>query len=139
MTREQWSRAFLEGIGAPASNRNLHTLGAWIQAEGGTASWNPLNATKVMPGSTKYNWANVQNYPSYEVGLQANVETLNFGADHRQYGYRRIRKRLRASARPRRTLHAVERSKWGTGGLALACLKWIRRDWKLYRNLPINE
>lgn len=139
MTREDWSRAFLAGIGAPATSRNLYALGAWIQAEGGTASYNPLNSTKVVPDSTKYNWANVQNYPTYWVGVQANVDTLNYGADHGQYHYREIRRRLRANAWPRRTLHAVERSEWGTGGLALACLKWIKRDWKLYRNLPINE
>lgn len=138
MTREEWARHFLRKIGAPESKRNLLVVISWAQAEGGTALWNPLNSTKYVPGSTVYNWANVRNYPSYSAGMQATVETLNYGADRGLYGYRQIRHLLRASARPKRTLRAIERSDWGTGGLALRVLPYARADFERYSSYTIS-
>lgn len=138
MTRERWARSFLRKIGAPESKRNLLVVISWIQAEGGTALWNPLNTTKYVPGSTPYNYANVRNYPTYAAGMLATVETLNYGAERELYGYRPIRRLLRASARPRRTLRAIERSEWGTGGLALRVLPYARRNFERYSQMTIS-
>lgn len=128
MSRGEWAREFLVRIGAPITHRNLLVLMAWMQAEGGTARWNPLNSTHDAPGATIYNWASVKNYPSFEVGMQATVETLNWGADRRKFGYRRIRRRLRKSRGSTGTLKAIERSEWGTDGLALVVLPDIKRE-----------
>lgn len=138
MTREEWAIAFLREIGAPVKKRNLLVLVSWMQAEGGSAKWNPLNTTKYVPGSTIYNYASVRNYPSFETGLWATVETLNYGAEHAKYGYRPIRRLLRANARPKRTLRAIERSEWGTGGLALKVLPYARQDFERYGSQPIS-
>ena len=139
MTREQWATRFLRGVEAPVTKRNLLVIVSWIQAEGGTAKWNPLNTTHDAPGAWDYNWVGVKNYPTFEVGLGATVETLNYGADRNLHGYRPIRYRLRNNMGSIRTLRKVERSDWGTGGLALLCLPWVKLRWKHYRNLPIND
>lgn len=138
MTREDWARIFLDGIGAPATKRNRLVIVSWIQAEGGDAQWNPLNSTHDAVGATDYNWVGVKNYPTLSVGLDASVATLEYGASHDLYGYRPIRKLLRAGARPKRTLRAVERSDWGTGGLALKVLPFARRSFEHYASVPIS-
>lgn len=138
MNREEWAHVFLDRLTAPERKRNVLVLVSWMHAEGGTARWNPLNSTKYVPGSTVYNWANVRNYPSFEVGLAATVETLLYGARRDLYDYRPILRLLRAGARPKRTLRAIERSDWGTGGLALRVLPYARRDFRRYADVPIS-
>lgn len=139
MTREDFAAAVLEGINAPVSKRNLWALVSWMQAEGGDARWNPLNTTQEMPGATDYNWVGVKNYASFAQGVEATVKTLNFGADRGLYGYKPIRRRLRRNAWAYWTLRAVEDSIWGTGGLALRCLRGVKRHWDYYRDLPIAD
>jgi len=139
MTRERFAIDFLKAIKAPTTKRNKLVIVSWIQAEGGTARNNPLNTTHDAPGATDYNWVGVKNYPTYEVGVQATAETLKYGADRRLYGYRLIRTRLRANAGSIGTLRAVEKSEWGTGGLALLCLPWVKLRWNYYRNLEITS
>jgi len=138
MTRDEWAQQFLRGIEAPVTKRNLLVIVSWIQAEGGTARWNPLNTTKAATGATDYNWVGVKNYPSFTVGLAATVSTLQYGAERNLYGYRKIRRLLRESARPRRTLRAVEQSEWGTGGLALKVLPYARADYEKYASYTIS-
>ena len=137
MTREDFAKALLAEIEAKPTQRNLWALVSWMQAEGGNASWNPLNTTLDKPGATNYNGVGVKNYVSAEQGIEATAETLNYGADRRLYGYKPIRRRLRRNAWAKWTLLAVERSIWGTGGLALRCLPGVKRHWSHYRNLPI--
>lgn len=137
MTREDFARALLREIEAKPTHRNLWALVSWMQAEGGTASYNPLNTTLEMPGSTDYNSVGVQNYKSFGQGVEATAKTLDYGADRNLYGYKPIRKRLRGGSWASLTLRAVERSIWGTGGLALKCLPMVKRNWDHFRNLPI--
>lgn len=137
-TREEWATLFLHRLDAPVNRRNLLVLISWMQAEGGSARFNPLNTTKNVPDATDYNWVGVKNYPTLSVGLDASVATLEYGASHDLYGYRPIRKLLRAGARPKRTLRAVERSDWGTGGLALKVLPFARRSFEHYASVPIS-
>ena len=138
MTREQWAKQFLRGLGAPVNRANLYAIVSWIQAEGGDAKNNPLNTTHNAPGATDYNWVGVKNYPTVDVGLQASIETLEYGAHRDLYGYRPIKRNLKAGKRAGKTLRAIESSIWGTGGLALQCLPWVKKSWDHYRNLPIN-
>lgn len=118
-TRGQFAHYFLPKIGAKMSEANLLMLMSWCQAEGDAGRFNPLNTTQHMPGSTRFNSADVQNYGSFMDGVVATAKTLNFGADHAQFGYAAIRNALRAGSNPRIGLEAVEASAWGTGGLAV--------------------
>jgi len=139
MTREGFAEAVLEELGAPITKRNLWTLVSWMQAEGGSARWNPLNTTQEMPGATDYNWVGVKNYESFAQGVEATVKTLNYGADRDLYGYKPIRRRLKKNVWAYWTLRAVEGSIWGTGGLALRCLPSVKKHWDYYRNLPVAD
>jgi hypothetical protein len=54
-------------------------LEAWHRAEGGTATFNWLNTCQPATGATDYNSVGVKNYPDYQTGIQATVETLTNG------------------------------------------------------------
>lgn len=92
---------------------------SWGQAEGDAGILNFLNCTQHEPGSTRFNFVDVQNYANKRTSLHAHARTLNFGADHGEHGYGAIRHALRTHAKPAVVLRAVEDSAWGTGGLAL--------------------
>jgi hypothetical protein len=118
-TRGQFAHFLLPLIGAKMTPNNLVMLMSWMQAEGDAGRFNPLNTTLHMPGSTRFNWADVQNYQSFMDGVHATAKTLNDGARANKFGYRPIRHALHVNAKPRVGLEAVEASSWGTGGLAL--------------------
>lgn len=136
-TREEFAKQLLPKVGAKATKRNLWAVVSWCQAEGGSAAFNPLNTTLDRPGATNYNSVGVKNYTSLAQGVEATAATLNYGADWDLYGYKPIRKHLRGDSWASLTLRAVERSVWGTGGLALRCLPAVKRHWGFYKNLPI--
>jgi hypothetical protein len=137
-TRREFAKALLPEVGAEVTKRNMWALVSWMQAEGGHAKFNPLNTTQDWPKATTYNWVGVKNYASFEDGIKATARTLNYGADHSQYGYRPIRARLRNNAFAYWTLRAVESSSWGTGGLALKCLPWVKKSFAYYADQPIG-
>jgi hypothetical protein len=122
-TRGMFARRFLHGIGAPITDHTLAAMMAWMQAEGDAGRYNPLNTTQDEPGATVFNWVGVKNYVSWEQGVKATVKTLSFGANHEQFGYQPIRAHLRNSDQPLTVMEAVERSAWGTGGLARRVLE----------------
>jgi hypothetical protein len=138
-TRDTFARAFLREIEAPVKQHNLIALVAWMQAEGLGGSYNPLNTTLHMPGSTRFNFADVQNYVDFDQGVRATARTLVEGAHKADdpFGYRAILRRLRANAPARYTLKAVEVSAWGTGGLALACRKQTVNHYDHFAAMPI--
>lgn len=135
MTRQEWAHAFIDLLHAKHCDRNAWALVSWIQAEGGAANWNPLNTTQKMPGSTAYNSVGVQEYRSADDGLAATVKTIM--QTDPDFGYGPIVARLRRCARPTRTLQAVEDSDWGTGGLALRVLPYVRADYDRYSKMLI--
>lgn len=139
ISRLQFADALLREIDAPITDRNRWALVSWMQAEGSAARFNPLATTQDWPGATNFNWAGVKHYASLEDGVAATARTLNYGADRELYGYRPIRHRLRANAWARNTLKAVEESAWGTGGLALRCLRTVKRNFDSYANRPIGQ
>lgn len=109
---------------------------AWATAEGGRAWWNPLNTTRVMnDGEWDYNWVHVKSYPTKSVGIAALKATL---LQHSGIGdFSSILDHLRRSAPAAHTLKAVERTAWGTGGLALAVLPQVQRDYKRWASRPV--
>jgi hypothetical protein len=136
MDRNRWANRFVEEINAAHCDRNAWALISWIQAEGGTAQWNPLNTTQRMPGSWDYNWVGVQNYPDFETGMAATVKTIL--QTNPDFGYAPILSRLRRCARAGSTLRAVEKSSWGTGGLALKVLPYVKADYWRFASTLIS-
>ncbi|MGH2724370.1 MAG: hypothetical protein ACRDI0_08930 [Actinomycetota bacterium] len=92
---------------------NVITVVAWAAQENTAAGWNPLATTFGMTGSTRFNWAGVQNYVSLEQGLQATVLTLERGMG--VYGYAPIVDALRRCADPMETARAINASRWCLG------------------------
>jgi hypothetical protein len=117
----------------------MRALMAWMQAEGDAGRFNPLNSTHEMPDATDFNWVGVKDYKSFEDGVEATAETLNYGARRNLYGYREIRQGLRDNLPARRTLFAVERSQWGTGGLALLCLPLVSAQSTRFQHHRISQ
>lgn len=120
MTPTKWATLFLEAIGAPVTSTTLQGMLRWIAAEGGhwaNAAWfNPLNTTKVLPGSYPMNHnpngnggTPVQAYTDWEQGLYANVYTIGLGG----HGYDKIIAALRAQNLDA-FVAAVNASGWGT-------------------------
>lgn len=139
VTREQFARELLRELRLEPTKRRLWALLAWMQAEGGNARFNPLNTTLEMPGATNYNSVGVKEYVDLRQGVIATAKTLNDGARRNLFGYRPIRRGFVKNFWASRVLLAVERSKWGTGGLALLCLPLVKVQWDKYRNLPIGQ
>jgi hypothetical protein len=113
MTRGEFAKRVLEGIGAPLTTHTRRAMQAWLQAEGGSADFNPLNTTLHMPNSRTLpgNIAGVQEYRSIDDGVTATIRTLKENA----HGYPKIRRRLRLNAPAWATLDAIIESDWGTG------------------------
>lgn len=66
----------LRAIHAKGQAPNRQLLAAWAKAEGGTATYNPLNTTEPWPGATDYNSVGVKNYPTGAAGIAATAATL---------------------------------------------------------------
>ena len=111
----------------------------WSQAAGGNARVTPLNTTTEAAGATNYYPVGVKNYISSYEGVTATAMTLEYGARNNLYGYKPISDGFAANKWASKILWAVERSQWGTGGLALRCLSGVKRDWDTYRVMPISS
>lgn len=71
-----WAPHLLAVIGGHSDAEKLRFLDSWTQAEGGSASFNPLNTTFPLPGATDYNSVGVKNYPRPVWGVCATALTL---------------------------------------------------------------
>jgi hypothetical protein len=125
MTREQFARLLLLSLDAPISLHNRRALQAQMQAEGGSAHFNPFNTTQDMPGATTFNSVGVKNYVSGKQGVEATAKTLQ-GKGH---GYEAILRALRTNAPATETVTAIGASDWGTSAtLALEVLDDIKHN-----------
>jgi len=127
ITRGEFTQQVTKKLGAEVT---LHTRRAWaaeLQAEGGSAKFNPTNTTLRLPGSTNYNSVGVQNYTSAEQGIEATVKTLK----QQCCGYYKIRRRLRANLSARKIVRGFGESEWGTNlTLVLAVLEDVTHSRK---------
>jgi len=130
----RWAVLFLQQLDAPICHSNEVVLVAWQLAEFTQAAWNPLATTKPMPGSTTFNGAGVQDYPSLSVGLLANKETLFDGWS--SYGYGAVVNALRACASPWATADAIRASSWchgcADGAYVVNKIAEVASDFPLY-------
>jgi peptidoglycan hydrolase CwlO-like protein len=130
----RWAALFLQGLGAPTCHSNEIVLVSWQLAEFTQAAWNPLATTKPMSGSTRYNGAGVQNYPSLSTGLLANKATLFAGWS--SYGYGSIVNDLRGCATPYTTANAIRASSWchgcANGGYVVNKIGEVAGNFELY-------
>ena len=109
-----WAPAVLKRLGMPITPANVAFLTKWQSAEGGTATYNPLNTTQSWAGATNYNSVGVKNYSTPAVGLDATVKTLTNGY------YNPILDQLKTGA-PRWTPEVGKAlNTWGTGS------SWLR-------------
>lgn len=79
-TREQWSRDFLAALGnSNPAQTTVDWVVGWTVHETATdtgALYNLLNTTEHAPGSTTFNSVGVQNFVSYDQGVQVNAHVL---------------------------------------------------------------
>lgn len=111
-------RAMLADMGAPATAANLASLEAWLPHEQpwpSLATWNPLDSTQPMPGSTVYNSVGVQNYPTASEGAEADARTLENGY------YPSILAALRNGSGVCGSSFAGEFATWSGGGYQEVC------------------
>jgi alpha-tubulin suppressor-like RCC1 family protein/cell wall-associated NlpC family hydrolase len=119
-SRLAWATAFADNIGAGSQSAVRFVL-AWSQVEGASPQQNnPLNTTmreagaRVLPGSS----AGVKIYPTLDIGLKANLDTI--GRTTPSLGYGAVVAALRAADVPSAAA-ALQASKWcydpsGPGG-----------------------
>jgi hypothetical protein len=127
MNRNDWAHEFFTRIGVPNNHRSVaaNACIAQMQAEGGSALFNPLNCVMDMHvvGQTNYNSIGVKNYPDFETGMEATVRTI----EQNCCGFPLILKRYRNSgASAFRICRAIRKSQWGTGPLIYAVLADIK-------------
>lgn len=115
-TPASWASAFLQLAGYRRTPCNIAAITAWIRAEGSNWAWrNPLDDTRQMPGSRPVNSKHVQDYTSWDRGLNATTATLS-GPD-----YGSIRAALTAGSDAQAVADAVSASVWGTEPFAVEC------------------
>lgn len=128
-TPGDWASELLKLGDWPRSGTNICAIVAWERLEGGqfvsgSASYNPLNTSQSMPGDSIFNGVGVRNYPSWSVGLDATVQTLQLGF------YTDIVRSLSEGKDAVAVLAAVNASPWGTkfddpaAPLDGSCLEW---------------
>lgn len=114
-TPNDFALAFLRSASLPATDNNMVAVVAWEKLEGGhwsnSATFNPLNTTQGMAGSTTKNADGVQAFTSWDQGVAASVKTLQNGL------YAPIIEAFRQNLDPDATLRIVDASPWGTHNL----------------------
>jgi len=88
--RERFAVDLLAGLGNPQpTTETIAFVVAWQGGENTAAAFNPLATTQPAPGDTCFNYINgrcgVRNYPDYETGLRATIETMTNGFYPRTY------------------------------------------------------
>lgn len=133
-TRIEFARDVLSQGNWAHHVNNYVSLLCWMEAEGTAAQNNPFATTRPEPGATKFNSSSVRNYPTYQLGVKATIETLKNGL------YKDIVSNLAKGSVAQDTLTAVENSKWGTHFDKLGSfIDHVRTDWTKYAFKSIPE
>jgi len=73
---QNFAKAVLGGIGAPATQANINSIVQWAHREGGGGANNPLNTTLGPPSATNFNSVGVKNFANLSMGATYTVRTL---------------------------------------------------------------
>lgn len=114
-----WKAGLDKAIGAPPTPALDEFENTWFDVEHGDTGltggfdqggrYNPFDTTLKVPGSTSYNAAGVQNYPSATVGIEATAATLEEPA------YRNLLSEMRSGHASLAQLEDAENaSPWGS-------------------------
>lgn len=76
-THKDFFDAVLQGIGAPVTRSNELALASVAQLEGLNRRFNPLNSVVAYGGSTPFNTAGVQDYKTFNNGVNGTIQLLN--------------------------------------------------------------
>lgn len=76
-TISDFFQAVLQGIGAPVTQSNLEALAGVAHMEGANNRYNPLNSVVPYGNSTSFNSVGVQDYHSFQNGVQGTIALLN--------------------------------------------------------------
>ena len=133
MTLGEWALALLQAGGWPTPGAQAGIVAQAVE-EGSEAIWDPLDSERVAAGSSDYNPAGVQDYPSLEVGLQTTLATLRNG------DYPQVLAALQRGSSPA-YVQAIANSPWGTWGgdpgAALQLLAQVQGAWADYSSRPV--
>jgi len=77
--QDQMFKDILTKLGAQQTAGNLIFLKAWRKAEGGDALNNAFNSTQKIGTQSNYNVVTVQNYFTYNDGIEATIKTMTNG------------------------------------------------------------
>ena len=121
-TPDEFTRALVYLLGGKPTRDSYNAMRVWMKREGGhwnnAALYNPLNTTYTMPGSKDVNIVNkntkrgVQAYKTWEDGLNAVVETLQYKGQERGYD-KIISSLVNPDAKYMDILQAISESAWG--------------------------
>lgn len=130
--RAQWAVDFCNHPKTkfPVEDNNLKSIVCWIASENSGALFNPLDTEEHWEGSTDYNSAGVQNYTSYEAGLDATVATLLNGF------YGPIVQALQTNQPMAVTCSLIENSVWGSKPNS-ALQAAVASNYQSYASVPI--
>jgi hypothetical protein len=138
MTRGEYTHQLCRRLGVEKTLHVRRAFATWMQSEGGDANCNPLNTTLKMPGSWSLpgNTAGVQEYPDFETGIDATVETF----DTKGQGYERILGAMKRNDSARKIVRIIGETNWGTGKTLMAeVVAWISRVPWVLRSLEKKE
>ena len=109
MNRGEFTRAVLERLHAPIDSERLYFGVAWAAFEDTEALNNPWATTEPGFHSTDFNSVGVKNYPTFDEGVDATVQTLLLSY------YSHLVSMLRdPNATVRELLGALDSSPWGS-------------------------
>jgi hypothetical protein len=130
ITRAEFAALQLEKAGFPQTSDSLTALVAQMAFEDTMARFNPCATEWVLPGSTHYNSAGVQNYLSEADGLTAWLDTLNDGH------YSPVITLFKAQASALQICTAINNSPWGSKPLSKLAV--VQANYSLYANVLIG-
>lgn len=78
-SKYMWALALIQALGGTPTPGIVNLVIAWIDKEGTSASWNPLAITGRAAGSTSFNSVGVQNFTSFQQGVQATAQFIQNG------------------------------------------------------------
>lgn len=128
-TRGFWTEQFLLGLNAPVNNHTLYGISAWLEGENTKAKNNGLATTRIGYGGTDFNSAGVKNYPTFALGMQATIDTIN------RAPYKKLRAAIHAGVSAHDIAAEIVASPWGTQHVPL---KAILADPTHYANILLR-